>query len=287
MKSCLGYPGGKYFAKKKILKYIEGEREICSPFIGGGSMEVELASNGKRVYGYDAFPQLVNFWHNLLNNKDELYEIVERYYEQFKNPSPDDNLRDIYYQLRQECIDGDLTLENAAKFFVVNRLSFSKLTLIGGFSTLQKISEGVMKRMKDFHLPNLTVECMSFEESIERHRDIMLLCDPPYIIDSVLYGTGKKRDNLHNGFNHQLLRDILCNREKWVLCYNNCNEVRALYSDFRMIDPIWTYHMSKDSKSKELLIFSPDIEVEELKNPITFNILEHESGFVEIEQLAA
>ncbi|WP_375641152.1 MULTISPECIES: DNA adenine methylase [unclassified Bartonella] len=38
-----------------INNYIRKRKTLCSPFVGGGSIELTLAKRGTRVYAYDAF----------------------------------------------------------------------------------------------------------------------------------------------------------------------------------------------------------------------------------------
>ncbi len=79
--SLLRYPGGKTRAVAHLEKYIpKGTMEICSPFFGGGSFEIYLASIGIKVFGYDNFLPLVSFWRSLLNWNDELRKVVEAHY---------------------------------------------------------------------------------------------------------------------------------------------------------------------------------------------------------------
>ena len=65
--SPLRYPGGKSRAvelitKQYIIPNLPKEQKICSPFFGGGSIELHLANNGHKVTGYDDFGPLVDFW---------------------------------------------------------------------------------------------------------------------------------------------------------------------------------------------------------------------------------
>ena len=63
MKTPLRYPGGKSRAVKHILPHIpEDIDRLCSPFFGGGSVELAVASRGTEVRGYDKMKQLVWFW---------------------------------------------------------------------------------------------------------------------------------------------------------------------------------------------------------------------------------
>jgi DNA adenine methylase len=48
----------------------------------------------------------------------------------------------------------------------------------------------------------------------------------------------------HDGFNHELLRDLLKNHKgKFVLSYNNCETIRDYYSEFNQSFPSWNYSM--------------------------------------------
>ena len=63
----------------------------------------------------------------------------------------------------------------------------------------------------------------------------------------------------HGGFDHEGLADILKERSKWVLSYNNCDYVRNLYNGYKILEVEWTYGMKnvgsdKMGKSSELLI---------------------------------
>jgi len=53
--------------------------ELCSPFLGGGSIELKCAEEGMIVHGYDLFQPLVWFWEALLSNPDKLLEYINEY----------------------------------------------------------------------------------------------------------------------------------------------------------------------------------------------------------------
>jgi hypothetical protein len=62
--SVLIYPGGKTKLVDIVKTYIpKGTKIICSPFFGGGSLEIFCnRSYGMEVKGYDYYWPLVNFW---------------------------------------------------------------------------------------------------------------------------------------------------------------------------------------------------------------------------------
>ena len=48
-----------------------------SPFLGGGSVEVAIAKElGLQVKAYDTFDILINFWQELLTDKENLLKIL-------------------------------------------------------------------------------------------------------------------------------------------------------------------------------------------------------------------
>ena len=54
-KTPLRYPGGKSRAIDVIMPHIRSLDcgELCSPFLGGGSIELKCAEEGMVVHGYD------------------------------------------------------------------------------------------------------------------------------------------------------------------------------------------------------------------------------------------
>jgi DNA adenine methylase len=258
IKSPLRYPGGKSRAVKIISKYIpKGTKELCSPFFGGGSFEIFCAQNGIRVYGYDSFRPLVDFWQILLTDPITLADSVERY-----RPLR----REKFYELQKVQLESKSKLERATLFFVLNRTSYSGSTLCGGMASggrdnNPRFTKSSIERLRNFKIDNLSVEFADFKKSIPRHKNMLLYLDPPYLIDSKLYG---RKGDLHRDFDHDGLAKILKKRNKWILSYNNSKEIRELYSDFAISYPDWKYGMSNDKSSREVLIFSYDIA--ELRN---------------------
>lgn len=253
VRSPLRYPGGKSRAVKIISRYIpKGTRELCSPFFGGGSFEIFCAQDGIRVYGYDSFRPLVDFWQILLTDPDILADSVERYRPLRKEK---------FYELQKTQLESRNKLERATLFFVLNRSSFSGSTLSGGMASGGKdnnprFTKSSIDRLRHFRLKNLSVEFADFRDSIPRHKNMLLYLDPPYLIQSRLYG---RKGDLHKGFDHKGLAKLLKKRGNWILSYNNSTEIHDLYSGFVILYPDWKYGMSNNKESREVLILSHDI----------------------------
>ena len=245
-RSPLRYPGGKSRAVATIRDYLPDHLEaICSPFLGGGSLELSCAAAGIAVYGSDAFAPVVAFWQRALAEPVLLAEQVLRHYPVSKTK---------FYRLQRNWHSLDSDLDRAAIFFVLNRCSFSGTTLSGGMSPEHpRFTPSAIDRLRDFRAPNLRVECMDYKEALEEHSDKFLYLDPPYANGGKLYG---KKGDMHDGFDHAELAGTLRQREGWVLSYNDCEEVRALYAGYKIVSPEWTYGMNGDKVSSELLIFN-------------------------------
>lgn len=248
--SPLRYPGGKSRAIEIVFDIIPSNtKELVSPFFGGGSIELYCASKGIKVYGYDIFDPLVDFWKSITKNPKALAEEIELY-----NPLS----KDMFYFLQKKQSSFKSQLERAAVFFVLNRSSFSGSTLSGGMSPDHpRFNKASINKVASFKVKNFTVEKLDFEQSINNHPNTRLYLDPPYLIDNFLYG---KQGNTHKGFDHQKLCDMLKKRDNWILSYNDCTTIADMYKDYKILYPTWQYGMSSNKKSKEVLILSKDIE---------------------------
>ncbi|MDD3608084.1 MAG: DNA adenine methylase, partial [Candidatus Moranbacteria bacterium] len=137
----------------------------------------------------------------------------------------------------------------------------------------------MIENIRDFEPGNLKVECADFREVIKKYPNDFLYCDPPYYIgkDSKMFKGIYPMRNIpvhHNGFPHEVLRDLLKNHKGgFILSYNNCPTIREYYKDFQQFFPSWQYTMGQGEtriglnrkngngshikKSHEIIIFGP------------------------------
>lgn len=247
-RSPLRYPGGKNRAIKFIYSYIpQNETKLCSPFLGGASIELACTTR-MQVYGSDIFEPLIAFWRVLLVDSDRLAKRVESY-----RPLT----RTKFYDLQKRYVHLTDGVERAAAFFVLNRSSFSGTTLSGGMSPGHpRFNLAAIERLRTFKAKNLTVECADFQDVIPKHEDDFLYLDPPYMNGQALYGVN---GDTHKGFDHNALAELLKKRGRWIMSYNDCNEIRELYRDYRIVSIEWIYGMSKNKQSSEVLVLSKDL----------------------------
>lgn len=247
-KSPLRYPGGKRLAVDKITNFIpQDTQNLYSPFFGGGSIEIACANNGITVHGYDNFKPLVEFWQCIFEDRLELAEIVKQYHPITKTQFSE--LQKTYDQPQSK-------FERAAIYFVLNAASFGGTTLSGGMTVNHpRFTIKSIEKIKNFNVENITVEHADFTISIPKAKNKIMYLDPPYLINQDLYGD---KGNLQNNFDHIGLAKILKSKDNWILSYNHCNEIHEMYKGYTFLYPEWEYSLShnKDSKSKEVLIFS-------------------------------
>jgi len=245
------YAGGKSRGKSQIISFIPDIDEVCSPFIGGGAVELELGERGIQVFGYDVFQPLVNCWQQVKHDAGAVAEAARRFH-----PTN----REAFYRLQTTYFDIADPLTQAAAFFALNRSSFGGLTFSGGFSgeADNRFTKSCIAKLAGVKIPNLTVEQASFEVSLSRHPDTFAYLDPPYLLSAAksnLYGI---RGDAHRNFDHGRLAEVLRGRPGfWLLSYNDAEAVRRLYEGFAMVAAAWTYGTGK--AGAELLILSHEL----------------------------
>jgi len=109
----------------------------------------------------------------------------------------------------------------------------------------------MLEKVLNFSVPNLQVECASFEDIMTKHKNDFLYLDPPYYLDGdskTFVGLYPHRNFPihHKGFKHQLLHELLLKHKGgFVLSYNNCLTIRTEYKNFDRIEPSWQYTFSQ------------------------------------------
>ena len=247
----LRYAGGKSLAVGYIIERLpDSLRTLVSPFIGGGSVEIACANElGIRVYSYDIFDILTNYWQVQLSSPKSLVQQLHQWlptkeqYQQIKQ-------RLKLHWDKEQLIEDPIEL--AAHYWFNHNLSYgpSFLGWIGKIYQSQDKYARALDRINNFTCPLLSVECITFDESIRKHSSDFLYCDPPYYLDDgKMFGGIYPQRNFpvhHKGFEHELLRDLLHSHQAgFILSYNDCDIIRKWYSDFDIIEVEWQYTLGQ------------------------------------------
>ena len=261
--SPLKYPGSKdWLVRKMLLSVPKDITEFVSPFFGSGAIELNIAQRGVRTYGYDLCPHLVNFWQVFFSNTEQVISKAK----QVLLTKSEEEIRDIKWNLKATGIKG------ASQFYAVNRVSYSGLTLKHSHIAPYKLQgndlvyaarnksglifphTGKREIRKYKRLP-VTVDRADFSESINKHPEALIYCDPPYV------NLEKKLYNLDD-FDHERLRNDLEDKPHWITSYQDVPIVRRLYAGFKMLTLKMKSHFyikGKQQIKTELLIFSNEL----------------------------
>ena len=276
--SPLLYPGGKRWLFPILLDLLPPFQEMVSPFMGGGSIELNFAAHGKHIYGYDTCPHLCNFWRHWLKYSLEIQiKAKETLKEHLDDPEVLSQIKQAETSINFDkslLVFEEFYLWRAVYYYLFNRLSFQGLTYktssIKPYYFNEKefdffFNHNEMMRTRrlfpqvnrirfiEYDLLNISIEQQDYEKTLTQN-EILAYCDPPYYKIESLYAS--------QGFDHKKLAEILHSRDNWVLSYNDVPFIHELYAGYPKKPVKMTSGFRKDGKRQkkiELLIFSHDI----------------------------
>ena len=219
--SPLRYPGGKSRVARRIATLFPEFQEYREPFLGGGSvfLEVVKLKPDAKFWLNDLYPEVSNFWQVAVDDLPSLVGEVQA----LKRSEPDG--RGLYNFLRN--FEPASACERAARFFVLNRITFSGTIDSGGYSQQafdHRFTDTSVARLVDLAFlkdVDIRVTCEDYSTAVEASgSDVILFLDPPYITTAQkLYGKG---GNLHRNFDHErFARTVLDSEHSWLVTYND------------------------------------------------------------------
>lgn len=271
--SPLRYPGGKSKVIDELYESLDEARldTFVELFAGGASFGLSLLEAGKtqRLILNDADPCVTNFWRAATKFTDDLIDEINaegtptqsRFYQYRSELS---ELREAYLQGPERDIlsvkDAEWCVQKAARFLVVNRLSFGGLqtsNLLGGANGnyLQRWNpKGLIKRLESIKAlsERIVVRCQDatrllMEEMGWMGDNTTIFVDPPYFeAGSKLYPYGFKDGHaaLAESLN-QFYRDFP--GPYLVITYDDVPEIRDLYlyADVKGLGSQWSLLRTK------------------------------------------
>lgn len=263
-KSPLRYPGGKAKALDVLLPFIPTNiQEFREPFAGGASVALAVKSlfgdRLSRVWINDIQPDIAGFWQVLRDDSAALIQEIMGLRQRY--PAG----RSLYQHLIWSLEPWNL-ITRAARFFILNCITFSGVIEAGGYSeqafkgrfTGESINKlGVVAPL----LKGINITALSFETLLEEPRkQVFLHLDPPYFSAQKLYG---ERGEVHASFDHQRFAyHAQRSQHRWLITYDDSPEIRQLFkfakiSDWRCQYTMNNYKQSYARKGGELLIREP------------------------------
>lgn len=215
---------------------------------------------------------------------DDKYLSEELRLTQILFPSPEAN---ELMEMRKR-ITADYDVRRAAMFLKLLRFSYSSSgkSYASQPFDIRKLF-GLISQLQE-RMANVVVENQDFETLIKHYDrpDAFFYLDPPYFSTEDMYEVGFGWDD------HVRLRDTLKNiKGRFLLSYNDCNEIRELYNGFSMFDFSRTHSMAQRYEAgkefKELLIGNYDLYEREKMKPkqLTFFGTENDNENFDYEKI--
>ena len=263
IKSPLRYPGGKSKALSQIIPHIPlNITEYREPFVGGGSVFLAvkqlLGSRVKLYWINDLNDDLCCFWTYARDDNEALVNAVEQIKQKYINGK----------QLFNYFTSKDLQLsefEQAVRFFVLNRITFSGTVDSGGYSQQafeRRFTDSSINRLQKLQtcLSSIQITNKDYEKLLfHGGNEVFIFLDPPYFsaTKSKLYGV---RGTLHTSFDHErFAANMRKCQHRWLITYDDSPEIRKLFSFAKITE--WTlqygmnnYRQNSAAAGKELFI---------------------------------
>ncbi len=267
----LRYPGGKSVMTPFFIDLLEAnsiENAVyAEPYAGGAGAAINLLLTDAvdRILINDANICIYSFWHYLMESKlDFINRVLEMevsinewhkqkmVLKEAKIPSLELGIATFF--LSRTNRSGILTAgpiggntnekQDAAKYKIDCR--FNKQDLCARLSRIIERSEQINVYNED---------AVNFLQEIDDNRAIVYL-DPPYYVNgkSLYMNYYKHEDHLHLS---EYLKSV--NNFKWVLSYDNADEIIGMYKDFDLYLFELSYTAQDIKKGSELLTHSKDL----------------------------
>ena len=265
LKTPLRYPGGKSRALKKLLPFLPDLTEYTEwrePFLGGGSMSIEITKlyPHLRVWVNDLYYPVFNFWRQLQSRGEDLSEYLVALKE--THSVPEDAKRLFQHSKEHLGTDGD-EFKDAIRFYVLNKCSFSGLSESSSFSkqaSNSNFSLRGIKRLPDYQkiIKDWEITNFSYELLLTDNKETFTYLDPPYRIDTNLYG---KKGSMHKTFNHdKFARNCSLYSSPKLISYNNSQLIKDVFVGYLSATYPLTYTMRskgdylKNQKNRDELV---------------------------------
>ena len=223
-KTLFRYPGGKYYALKYLRKFVSTHHtEYRDPFVGGGSVFFDKAKV-RHNWINDFDDELIKCYQTIQNPVTREI-LTERFSDEIANKTR-------YSEVKLFTPTNDF--EIAWKYYYMNRTSFSGKMISPSWGYREKRSLPPSRWHERINpcgekLENVKITCLDFEDVIAAPSDdeVLMFVDPPY------FNPTKKKHYRH-GFTHsdhvRLCESLKSTKHKFVLTYDDCEEIRELYS---------------------------------------------------------
>lgn len=271
--SPLRYPGGKNKLSKYVYKLMEynnlANGTYIEPYAGGAAVALNLLLTGRvsNIIINDFDRSIYAFWHSVLYDAENLCRLIR------DTPITLDNWN-YFKELQNHKQDIELLELGFATFFLnrTNRSGIIKAGVIGGKNQngnykmdcrfpkdvlINKI-DLISTYRNQIQLYNLDTINLIDNIITPLNNEAFIFFDPPYYKKgSTLYVNYYKHQD-HVNLMHKISN---IQNHKWIVTYDNVEQIANLYSQYRMTNYSLTYTAEKKYSGSELMVFSDNIEL--------------------------
>ena len=277
--SPLRYPGGKRklanFVKLLLRKNQLLDGYYAEPYAGGASVALSLLFNEyvARIYINDIDRGIYSFWYCVLNDTENLCRLIwdtpitlnvwksQRQIQSSRSASPLELAFSTFFLNRTNrsgIISGGVIggKQQTGKWKIDAR--FNKRELI---ARIEKVA-----RYKD-RIFLSTLDGIQFIDEVVMqlpHRSLVYF-DPPYFVK----GQSKLYTNFYREADHvKLATRISVLRTPWIVSYDNVEQIRNLYAQYRSLEYGVHYSAQSRYQGKEVIFFSNQLSIPPVDDPV-------------------
>lgn len=268
----LRYPGGKTQLLPLVIDILKKNDliygEYAEPFAGGSGIAISLLLNDyvSKIYLNDLDSSIYSFWHSVINQPKELCRLIEKtdvtieeWHRQKKilaNPQKYSPLKIGFATLflnrtnRSGIIKGGVIggLDQSGNYKLDCRFNKSDL--------IRKINR-IADHGNRIELSMLDAEIFIKKVIPKTAKNAFINIDPPYFCKgSGLYTNFYKPDD-----HASLASKVSKIKRKWMVTYDDVDEIRNLYSSFPMYTKNLQYSAQEKRIGVELLIASKELYI--------------------------
>jgi len=279
------YPGGKTKIKNDIIgivtKNINKNTLYIEPFFGGGGIGINLILKNnlpKQIAINDRDAGISCLWTSVIKYPDKLKESIMSFVPSIEN----------FYSFKEELLNTDVTplkedsiIDIGFKKLAIHQTSYSGLGVKSGSplggkeqksqykidcrwspNSICKKIDTISNKFSKIQIHENMCFNTDFSYYFYRfncNKDVFLYLDPPYYI--------KGNDLYQHGFNDEdharLCHHLENTNHKWILSYDDCDEIREMYSWANIIsfDVKYTIKSGKNGNTKKELLICKNINV--------------------------
>ncbi len=269
--SPLRYPGGKgkvasYF-KQVFQDNLLYDGIYVEPYAGGASVALSLLFNeyASKIVINDIDRSIFAFWHSVLYKTEQLCRLI--------NDTPVTvKTWDIQREIQKSKRRQGLLKIGFSTFFLnrTNRSGILNAGIIGGRQQTGnwKIDarynrKDLIARIQRIALYKDKIELYN-SDAVELVKSLSKILPPKtlFYFDPPYYVKGKDLYlNYYEDKDHQEIATEIgkLKRQKWIVTYDNVQQIKKLYTNFRQAKYTLNYSAAEPSKGEEVMIFSDNI----------------------------